>query len=121
MSRRRFVADAGLAGLAMMPWTSRGSNAAVPLRGPKGPLMFNAYRNGSPLGFHRIDFSEADERLIVDIEIVFDVKLAFIPVYRYRHRNREVWEGWQAGLADVEDRRQWRGLRGGGRSGRAIV
>jgi hypothetical protein len=60
--------------------------------GPGQSLVFAAYRNGSPLGHHRIDFTEADGRLVVDIEIVFDVKLVVIPVYRYRHSNREVWE-----------------------------
>ncbi|MEM7042795.1 MAG: DUF6134 family protein [Pseudomonadota bacterium] len=91
LSRRRFVADASLLGLAMTIPTSR-AWSAVEWPGTDKPLMFNAYRNGSPLGFHRIDFSGSSDRLQVDIEISFDVKLAFIPLYRYRHRNREIWE-----------------------------
>jgi hypothetical protein len=65
-------------------------------------LTFTAYRNGSLLGTHKIDFSRTDERLVVDIEITFDVKLAFIPLYRYRHKNREVWEGGKLLSLDTE-------------------
>lgn len=57
------------------------------------PLDFTVYRNGSWLGHHRLAFAEEAGRLTVDIDIAFDVKLAFIPLYSYRHMNREVWEG----------------------------
>ncbi|MGI9499420.1 MAG: DUF6134 family protein [Geminicoccaceae bacterium] len=85
-SRRGFLCQAGLFGLNAASWPAFGAVKA------RAPLNFIAYRNGSRLGFHRIDFSEDGERLTVDIEIAFDVKLAFIPLYRYRHRNYEVWE-----------------------------
>ncbi len=58
----------------------------------RAPIAFKAYRNDAPLGFHRIDFTREGRRLKVDIEIAFDVSFAIIPLYRYRHRNREVWE-----------------------------
>ena len=105
-SRRRFLSHAGLLGATALPWpafaqTSSGKTppspdpkstwGSQPTRPSEG-LDFTAYRNGSRLGFHRIDFAEEGNRLIVDIEIVFDVKFAFIPLYGYRHRNREVWE-----------------------------
>lgn len=110
-SRRRFLTQAGLLGLTTLPWpalaetsssdTQSTSNAQLTLdpqstfdlwSSPHEPLTFTAYRNDSRLGFHRIGFVEDGRRLTVDIEIVFDVKLAFIPLYRYRHSNREVWD-----------------------------
>ncbi len=99
-SRRQFLSQAGLLGTIALPWpvfaqTSPGDTPPSPgLKStlPSQGLDFTAYRNGSRLGFHRIDFAEEGKRLIVDVEIAFDVKLAFIPLYGYRHRNREVWE-----------------------------
>ena len=55
------------------------------------PINFTAFRNGSRFGYHNVSFVENEGRLRVDIEISFDYKLAFIPLYRYRHRNREIW------------------------------
>lgn len=71
-------------------------------RGVDTPLMFTAYRNGSLLGTHKIDFSMSGAQLVVDIEIAFDVKLAFIPLYSYRHRNREVWDDGRLQSLDTE-------------------
>lgn len=93
-SRRLFLSKARLFGLAALPWPVIAS-ASESASGKGSPTVFTAYRNGSRLGFHRIDFSRDGDRLIADIEIAFDVKLAFIPVYRYRHRNREVWQADQ--------------------------
>lgn len=90
-SRRSFLGQAGSVGLAALSLPGL-SFAAQGELSQGSSLLFTAYRNGSRLGFHRIDFSRSGERLVVDIEIAFDVKLAFIPLYRYRHKNREVWE-----------------------------
>ncbi len=102
-SRRRFLSQAGLLGTIALPWpalaqtssddtpSSPSAKSTQPSQGTQ-PLDFTAYRNGDRLGFHRIDFASEGNRLIVDIEIVFDVKFAFIPLYGYRHRNREIWE-----------------------------
>ncbi len=106
-SRRQLFSHAGLLSAIALPWpapaqtssgetpSSPGPKSTQPPRGTLGsePLDFTAYRNGDRLGFHRIDFAEEGKRLIVDIEIVFEVKFAFIPLYGYRHRNREIWEG----------------------------
>lgn len=91
-SRRRFLGQIGLIGMMPLSWPMRAASGAVETPAHSGSLNFTAYRNGSRLGFHRLGFSGFDERLVVDIEIAFDVKLAFIPLYRYRHTNREVWE-----------------------------
>ena len=53
---------------------------------------FAVDRNGSPIGHHTLRFSRDGERLTVDIDILLEVKLAFITLYRYHHTNRELWE-----------------------------
>lgn len=67
--------------------------AAVVAGPPPPDLRFVALRDGSRIGHHRVNFLQQGDRLLVDIEIQFEVTFAFIPLYRYRHRNREVWEG----------------------------
>lgn len=59
---------------------------------PSGPVKFRALRNGDPIGTHTLGFSEDGERLIVDIEIEFAVRFAFITLYSYHHTNRETWQ-----------------------------
>ena len=54
---------------------------------------FKVYRNDSPIGRHSLRFAREGSRLAVDIDIELEVKLAFITLYRYRHTNRELWEG----------------------------
>ena len=85
-SRRDLLLHAGLLGLSMLPLRSA-FGATTP-----SPITFTAFRNGSLFGSHNLTFTNDGPRLIVDIEIAFDYKLAFIPLYRYRHQNREVWQ-----------------------------
>jgi hypothetical protein len=54
---------------------------------------FVVRRNGAVIGHHRLRFREEGSRLVVEIDIELEVKLAFLTLYRYRHTNREVWEG----------------------------
>jgi hypothetical protein len=62
--------------------------------GPPPPdLHFVALRDGSRIGRHKVDFQQQGDRLLVDIEIQFEVTFAVIPLFRYRHRDREVWQG----------------------------
>ncbi len=88
MHRRSLLMTGGAIALGA-PWF--GANAQI---APEGgaPLAFAAFRNGDAFGHHHVRFSKDGARLIVDIEIRFDVKFAFIPLYRYRHRNREIWQ-----------------------------
>ena len=90
-SRRHVLCQIGSIGFAALAWPAIAANS-VSWRGIDAPLMFTAYRNGKFLGSHQIKFSKLGEQLVVDIEIAFDVKLAFIPLYSYRHTNREIWE-----------------------------
>lgn len=55
------------------------------------PLLFTVTHNGSPMGTHRVDFAREGDGLVVTTAIRFEVKLAFITVFRYQHDAREVW------------------------------
>jgi hypothetical protein len=66
---------------------------ALALPAADGEIAFRAHRNGTGIGTHRLGFSAAGNRLVVDIEISFDVSFAFVTLYRYRHRSRESWQG----------------------------
>ncbi len=90
-SRRHVLCQIGSIGCSALAWPALAANS-VSWRGIDAPLRFTAYRNGKFLGSHQINFSKLGTQLVVDIEIAFDVKLAFIPLYSYRHSNREIWE-----------------------------
>lgn len=59
-------------------------------------LAYEILRKGKRLGFQSISFSEADNGdVIADIHIQIDFKLGPIPLFRYRHENREIWRDGQ--------------------------
>lgn len=92
---RRALARGALA-VAMLPPTfaALGSRPAA-ARGipPSGVIPFTARRDDDEFGHHHVRFDRSGNRLTVDIEIVLEVRLAFVRVFRYRHEGREVWEG----------------------------
>ena len=60
-------------------------------------IYFHVYRNGTKIGFHKINFSlETNEnelnKIRANIEINFDVKFLGFSVYNYKHSNNEIWE-----------------------------
>ena len=57
------------------------------------PLAFDIFRKGELIGSHVIAFKPEGEALEVAVDIRLLVKLLFVPVYRYEHRNRELWQG----------------------------
>lgn len=66
-------------------------------------ISFSVFRkNDSPMGYHRLRFTRDGDRLIMEKEISLEVTLAFVTAYRYRHRNREVWEAGR--LIEIETR-----------------
>jgi hypothetical protein len=88
-----------LAAGALLPFLAHRSD-----RAETAVQEFAAFRNGSPLGRHRLAFTPDGPRLRVDIQIELAVKLAFITLYRYRHTNRELWEhGRLMGFASTTD------------------
>jgi hypothetical protein len=56
-------------------------------------IEFQVLRDGSPIGTHTLEFSRNGPRVTVRIAIDLLVRFLGIPVYRYTHRNTEVWEG----------------------------
>ena len=55
-------------------------------------VAFTVLRDGERLGSHSVRISQEDDRLIAEIEIDLEVRLAFFTLFRYRHSNREVWQ-----------------------------
>jgi hypothetical protein len=90
MLRRTFLRQGGTLGLAMLATPVTGS-AQAQSEG-SGDLRFEVSRNGSEIGHHVLTFTQAGERLTVDIDIELRVRFAFITAYSYTHRNREEWE-----------------------------
>ncbi len=54
---------------------------------------FSVLLDGSPIGYHRFELQPAADGLELVSEASFDVRLLFINAFRYRHVNREVWDG----------------------------
>ncbi len=60
----------------------------------EGELVFNIIRNGKDFGQHRLFFEkEADGTTFVDVEIDMEYSLGPINLFRYEHRNSELWQG----------------------------
>lgn len=90
-TRRQMLAAAAAA--AGLPLLGGAAHAAL-TAGPR--LMdFKVYRNGSEIGYHRIDLKREDNRITADIDILLEVGVGPITLYRYRHKNREEWEDGQ--------------------------
>src|SRR3546814_10578168 len=81
--------------------------AAIP---PSGVLRFTVLRGGSPMGTHRIAFRQEGRALRVDIAIDIAVRFGPIPIFRYTHRNSEIWEDGRLRALDArtEDRKSTR-------------
>ncbi len=63
-------------------------------------LEFEAFRNGSSIGTHRLTFRPEGARVTVEVAIRLKVDLAFVTLYRYEHDSQEVWDnGKLVGLA----------------------
>lgn len=56
-------------------------------------VLFRVLRNGSEIGTHEVVINHAGNRAEARVAIDFAVKIAFVTVYRYEHRNREIWDG----------------------------
>jgi len=93
-TRRAVLAGMGGLGLAGA-MTHRPVQAASQLASAYRPpiLKFRVEREGNPIGVVMERFQVEGDTLRVDVFIEFAVKLAFITVYRYEHRSREIWKG----------------------------
>ena len=98
LPRRRVLASAAAlgAGFALAPAAPA---APVP---QSNVLAFSVWRKGSRIGDHRIAFRQDGDRLTVDIDIALEVSFGPVTLYRYTHRNREIWQGGRLTALDSE-------------------
>ena len=68
------------------------SVAAVSV-GAERSYEFSVLLDGSPIGYHHFDLLPGESGLEVRSEASFDVRFLFINAFRYRHTNRELWDG----------------------------
>ena len=54
-------------------------------------IAFQINQDGSKVGRHIVKFHKIGRDLRVDIEIDINIKVLFIPIYTYKHRNTEIW------------------------------
>ncbi len=54
---------------------------------------FAVLLDDSPIGYHHFDLVPRESGLEVRSEASFDVRILFINAFRYRHTNRELWDG----------------------------
>lgn len=52
---------------------------------------FNVYLDDNKIGHHHFRVEGMGDRQLVTTDAGFNVKFLFINVYRYQHRNREIW------------------------------
>lgn len=55
-------------------------------------LDFTVLRDGDEIGRHRLEIRQEGARTLVDIDIDLEVGIGPLVLYRYMHRNREIWE-----------------------------
>ena len=69
--------------------TGVASTAGVP---KDGVLAFDIVRNGEAIGTHTYRFDRSGDRTEVRIKTDINFRLFFIPVYRFEHESKEVWQ-----------------------------
>jgi hypothetical protein len=57
------------------------------------PTVFSILHDGTEIGRHSVTYRQIGDTLHVDIAIDIEIRVLFIPVFRYRHRNSETWRG----------------------------
>lgn len=93
MVARRFCGLVFVFGLASSPLAANPTEVATAHAAIPPPMTFAVTRDGTPFGTHQIFFRRDGDRLIVETEIAFKVKIAFVTVFRYTMTAREEWRG----------------------------
>lgn len=76
-------------------------SALASIPAPQGrKLAFRVFREEKDIGTHEVSFSRQGDSWTVEIAIDLAVSFGPVPLYRYRHRAREVWASGQ--FASVE-------------------
>lgn len=101
MLRRHLPAFAVYVLAAMVAISPGAAIAAIPQSAPVDPTMaFRVDRGETPIGTHKIRFHQEADGLHVTIDIQLAVTFGPITVFRYTHRNEEVWRDGR--LASIE-------------------
>ena len=59
---------------------------------PKNNIAtFDIIRKNKVIGFHEIKFNKKGENLTVETMINIEVKVLFIPAYKFTHKSKEYW------------------------------
>ena len=67
-------------------------------------LVFKVLRDGTPVGYHRVDFRDQGSDVIVDTKFLVEIDFLFITAYRYKYESTEVWrDGCLAELRAITD------------------
>lgn len=53
---------------------------------------FNVLLDNKPIGFHEYSFEAQGQRLSIESQASFDVKVLFINAFKYRHNSQESWQ-----------------------------
>lgn len=87
MRHLKIIVSIVIIGLFSLP-----SYAGIPQENQR---VFDIYRNNKKIGTHTLTFTRKGSDTVVDIDIKMKATLGFIPLYKYRHTNREIWRGDQ--------------------------
>ncbi len=88
MLERRTLGRLALAGAGLLAAPGWARATAVP---PAGVIPFSVFRPEGRLGHHHVRFRRDGDRTVVDVDIRLQVDLGPVTLFRYTHRNREVW------------------------------
>lgn len=77
--------------IAFLLWWSSALASAAPEA--KKSWEFSVLLDGSPIGYHHFELLPRESGLEVRSEAQFDVRFLFFNAYKYRHTNREIWDG----------------------------
>lgn len=69
------------------------AGAEPAVAGPDRSVAFTVFRDGLPIGYHRVSVRPEGDRTEVTVDIALDVSFAFIRLYTYRHQSTEIWQG----------------------------
>ena len=79
---------------------------------PKNNIAkFDIIRKNKVIGFHEIKFNKKGEDLIIETNINIEVKVLFIPAYKFTHKSKEFWINYDFvkidAHTDFEDEREY--------------
>jgi Family of unknown function (DUF6134) len=87
-----------------LPWAAAAALLAMPLGAladDAGEYTFAILKDGAPVGVHRVAFDRSGTRIAIREATAIEVRLAVIPIYRFEHEARQIWENGRAVRIDA--------------------